>query len=60
MNPDRAPNCLQCLHFRVTWDKTYPRACDEFGIKTAFMPSHEVFAATGKHCPAFVRKPGLR
>jgi hypothetical protein len=58
--PDRAPNCLKCLHFRVTWDPNFPRACDVFGIKTRNLPSVEVFAATGRQCPSFSLKPGLK
>ncbi|MDX9898811.1 MAG: hypothetical protein RBT62_07820 [Spirochaetia bacterium] len=59
-NPDRAPNCLQCSYFRVTWDQNYPRSCLMFDIKTRNMPSAEVFAATGLHCPSFKRKEGLK
>jgi hypothetical protein len=59
-NPERAPNCLQCSHFRVTWDPAYPRSCAVFDIKTRLMPSAEVFAATGLHCPSFDRKPNLK
>ena len=51
--PSRAPNCLACKHFIVTWEPDYPRGCGVFGIKTRNLPSLEVFAATGKHCPAF-------
>ncbi|HUW69431.1 MAG TPA: hypothetical protein VMX33_04300 [bacterium] len=59
-NPDKAPNCLQCVHFKVTWDPQFPRSCTLFDIKTRAMPSMEVYAATGLHCPSFVRKAGLR
>lgn len=55
-SPSRAPDCLVCAYFRVTWDPDFPRACDVFGIKTRQLPSLEVFAATGRHCPAFERK----
>lgn len=58
--PDRAPDCLKCLHFRVTWDPSFPRSCLVFGVKGARMPSQEVFLATGLHCPGFELKPGLR
>jgi hypothetical protein len=51
--PTKAPNCLMCRHFLVTWEPDYPRGCEVFGIKTRNMPSSEVFAATGTHCPAF-------
>jgi hypothetical protein len=57
---ERAPDCLKCLYFRVTWDPRLPRACDVFGIRCRQMPSAEVFAATGHQCPAFSLKPGLK
>jgi hypothetical protein len=55
-----APNCLKCLHFRITWDPAFPRSCLVFGIKSRNLPSVEVYAATGAHCPSFELKPGLR
>ena len=55
-----APNCLKCIHFRITWEPAFPRSCTLFGIKCVNLPSHEVFSATGRHCPAFELKPGLR
>jgi hypothetical protein len=58
--PNRPPDCLKCLHFRITWNPTYPRSCTVFGIKSARLPSAEVFLATGKHCPSFQQKPGLK
>lgn len=58
-NPAKAPNCLRCEHFKVTWDPAFPRSCAVFGIKSKNLPSAEVFAATGLHCPSFSLKPGL-
>jgi len=55
-----APNCLKCLHFKITWEPAFPRSCLVFGIKSRNLPSLEVFAATGTHCPSFELKPGLR
>ena len=55
-----APNCLKCLHFRITWEPAFPRSCLVFGIKSRNLPSLEVFGATGKHCPSFELKPGLK
>ncbi|TFG83080.1 MAG: hypothetical protein E4H20_06345 [Spirochaetales bacterium] len=54
-----APNCLTCEYFYVTWDIGFPRGCRIFDIKCRILPSHEVFTATGVHCPSYVRKPGL-
>ena len=58
--PDRAPPCLRCLHFYVTGSPSFPRACRVFGVQTANMPSHEVFLATGKHCPEFRENPKIK
>jgi hypothetical protein len=60
MSDERAPDCLKCVHFRVTWDPSFPRSCTVFGIKSRRLPSHEVFAATGHQCPAFELKAGLK
>ncbi|MDR2952278.1 MAG: hypothetical protein LBU82_03450 [Treponema sp.] len=60
VTPPRAPNCLKCAYFRVTWETTFPRACDIFSIKCADLPSMEVFRATGAHCPSFILKEGLK
>lgn len=58
--PDRAPDCLKCVHFRVSWDPQFPRSCTVFSVKSRELPSVEVFRATGKHCPSFQLKEGLR
>ncbi|AEJ20663.1 hypothetical protein Spica_2562 [Gracilinema caldarium DSM 7334] len=56
---NRAPDCLKCVYFRVSWDPAFPRLCTVFGIKTKHLPSIEVFQATGHHCPSFMLKKGL-
>lgn len=58
--PDQAPNCLRCVHFRITWDPAFPRSCTVFGIKCQGIPAHEVFAATRHNCPSFERKAGIK
>ncbi|MDR1908698.1 MAG: hypothetical protein LBQ35_02155 [Spirochaetaceae bacterium] len=54
----RPPRCLNCVHFRPTWDPDFPRSCTVFGIKSRHLPSDEVFLSTGRHCPAFRARPG--
>jgi hypothetical protein len=49
----RAPDCLKCAYFKVSWDPAFPRSCAVFGIKSRNIPSIEVFRATGSHCPSF-------
>ncbi len=53
----RAPDCLKCRHFFVTWDKRFPRGCRVFEIKSRELPSHVVLRSTGRQCPSFERSP---
>jgi hypothetical protein len=46
-------NCFHCVHFLVTWDTKFPKACKAYGFKTAGMPSVTVFQSTGSDCIAF-------
>ncbi|GHU08946.1 hypothetical protein FACS1894151_05760 [Spirochaetia bacterium] len=59
-SPQRAPDCLKCAAFKITWDMAFPRSCAVFGIKCRALPSQEVFRATGKHCPSFRLKAGIK
>jgi len=54
--PDHAPECLLCIHLKITWEPSFPRACTLFGFKSRNQPSAEVFMSTGKHCFAFEAK----
>ncbi|MCL1837465.1 MAG: hypothetical protein FWG46_07960 [Treponema sp.] len=47
------PNCLKCLHFKISWDPMLPYSCDIFSIKSRFLPSLEVFRSAGGNCPSF-------
>jgi len=58
--PNKPPFCLRCSFYRVTWDSTFPHACDIFAIKSAKLPSMEVFRATGANCPSYKLKDGLK
>ena len=49
-------NCFQCVHFYVTWDPNFPRACKLFGFKSANPPSVSVYESTGTVCLAFEKK----
>jgi hypothetical protein len=55
----RAPDCLKCVHFKVSWDPHFPRSCLVFGIKSRNLPSIEVYRATGSHCPSFTLKEAV-
>jgi hypothetical protein len=53
------PNCWDCRHFRVTWERRCPYACTIMGFKSARLPSDAVLAADGHPCRAFAPKtPG--
>ncbi|MEW6283710.1 MAG: uracil-DNA glycosylase [Candidatus Eremiobacterota bacterium] len=54
---EKAPNCHQCQHFKVSWDSRFPKSCRRFGFRCRQLPSLEVLAATGKHCCFFVDRP---
>lgn len=58
--PSRAPNCLKCVFFAVSWDPSFPRSCSVFGIKSRDLPSMVVYQSTGRHCPSFRESPRLR
>ena len=49
-------NCMQCVHFYVTWEKKFPKACKIYDFKTKTLPSAAVYEITGVQCLAFERK----
>jgi len=49
-------NCLKCVHYKVSWDPSFPHSCTVFGIKSRYMPALEVFRTTGNNCPSFREK----
>jgi hypothetical protein len=49
-------NCMQCVHFAVTWDPKHPRGCKLFGFKSERMPSIPVREDSGVECLGFERK----
>jgi hypothetical protein len=60
--PDSAPNCFKCRWYYVTWDAQFPNGCKIFQFKThaGALPSAEVHAATGTHCPQFEKNPRIK
>ncbi len=53
-------NCLNCRHYYITWDRSFPRGCRALAFKTRFSPSAAVYNASGLPCLYFQekRKPG--
>lgn len=60
VQPQRAPDCLRCQFFAVSWDPDFPRSCTVFGIKSRQLPSILVYEATGRHCPAYRLSPRIK
>ncbi|HEC61956.1 MAG TPA: hypothetical protein ENI27_06840 [bacterium] len=58
--PPKAPNCLKCRYFHVSWDPKFPRACQVFGLKSKQLPSHAVYRSIGSHCPVFSLSPKIK
>ncbi len=57
MKVDRkAPNCFQCMHFFVTYDKNCPRGCRAMGFKSKEWPSLLVRRSSGQECLRFQEK----
>jgi hypothetical protein len=52
-----APNCRECRHFFITFDKFVPYGCRKFQIKSAGLPSQAVASAGSGDCQAFEPKP---
>lgn len=50
------PNCSQCRHFYITWDKKTPNGCRLYGIQTKDRPSQIVKMAGMGECQGFAPK----
>jgi len=51
------PNCMNCKHFFITYDKNTPRGCRIYKIKSASLPSMVVKRANnGEECMGFSAK----
>jgi hypothetical protein len=52
----KSPNCLNCIHYYVTWDPQLPKGCKAFHFKTKKIPSQSVKDESGKECQMFLDK----
>jgi len=57
VNAPQPPNCWACRHLRVTWEPSFPYACNAMGFKSRNLPCVEVLLADGEPCRAFSAKP---
>ncbi len=51
-------NCLDCRHYYVTWDRSFPHGCKAMGFKCKKSPAVQVREASGMNCQLFLKKEG--
>lgn len=54
---NKQPNCRQCRHYKITWDKDLPYGCSLYGIKGRKSPALIVKESSGIECLGFEQKP---
>lgn len=47
------PNCLECRHYYVTWDVSFPYGCRAMDFKSRRRPQLEVLDSSGAPCLRF-------
>lgn len=55
--PIRAPDCLRCRSYYVTYEPARPHGCRSFGFTSQRLPRDEVRLSTGQECAAFEARP---
>ena len=50
------PNCAQCKHFYITWNKQTPNGCRRFGIQCKDSPAKIIASAGLGDCQGFEAK----
>ncbi len=53
------PNCLQCVHYFITYDARRPYGCRAMGFKSRYNPAQVVLASSGLCCQLYKQKKGL-
>ena len=48
--------CKNCVHYYVTWDKSFPHGCKAMGFKAKSSPASRVREASGVGCLLFEKK----
>ena len=55
-NKNNSINCFNCKHFKITWEKNMPYACEAYGFKGVQIPSLTVKSSSGNNCQFFISK----
>jgi hypothetical protein len=48
------PDCLQCRHYYITWDASFPYGCRAMDFKSRRKPQLDVQESSGAPCLHFV------
>jgi hypothetical protein len=50
------PNCLDCAHYYITHDASFPYGCRGMNFKSKRLPQLEVIQASKAYCLVFQQK----
>lgn len=50
------PNCIQCIHYYVTYNPVNPYGCRAMGFKSSQNPALLVYTSSGIECQVFKKK----
>jgi len=53
-------NCLDCRHYYITYDPSFPYGCRAAGFKSRLFPAKAVYVNSGSHCLLFTEKDKSR
>jgi len=55
-NQPDAKQCLQCVHYFITYEARFPYGCRALSFKSRRLPCNEVYEASNANCLMFVSK----
>ncbi len=55
--PQEMPNCLDCAHYYITHDASFPYGCRGMNFKSKRLPQLDVIEVSQAYCLAFRQKP---
>lgn len=55
-SPQEMPNCLECAHYFITHEASFPYGCRAMNFKSKRLPQLEVMQASQAYCQVFRKK----
>ncbi len=52
----KRPKCLECRHYYVTYEPSFPHGCRLFQMRSRMLPSIEVERNSGRPCQGYEAK----